>query len=175
MKRIVFSLCVPIASLLVFSGSVLANSFVVGSSSTANVELNSADNWIVIRSATVTIPGSDAGAHGCVATASADVRNLGGGGGIENQYRFVLTRNNTNPFTNTGSERLVDVVDNDGLNDPDYASVATTQHFTGLTNDNGANGTGAHTFYFLGRKVAAADVDTPVEDASLSVICLDTP
>jgi hypothetical protein len=30
--------------------------------------------------------------------------------------------------------------------------VATNQHYTGLTRTNGTNGTGSHTFYFLGRK-----------------------
>ena len=82
----------------------------------------------------------------------------------------------TNPVTNAGSERLLELVDNAGVvNDPDYAPVATTQHFTGLTNDNGTNGTGSHTFYFLGRKVEAADSNTSAVDASLSVVCLDTP
>jgi hypothetical protein len=174
MKRFVFSVCVPIALLLVFSASVLANNFVVGSSSNVNVVVPSSDNWTVIRSATVNIPLADGAAHGCVATASADVYNPGPAG-VENQYRFVLTRNNTNPVTNAGSERLLELVDNEGVNDPDYAAVATTQHFTGLTNDTGPNGTGSHTFYFLGRKVAAADTDTSVVDASLSVMCLDTP
>jgi hypothetical protein len=53
--------------------------------------------------------------------------------------------------------------------------VSTTRAFTGLTNDNGASGTGAHTFYFLGRKVEGADANADVLDASLSVVCVDTP
>ena len=98
-----------------------------------------------------------------------------GAEGLENQYRFVLTRNNSNPVTNTGSERILELINNSGVNDPNSKPVATTQHFTGLTNTNGTNGTGSHTFYFLGRKVEAADATAPVLDASLSVICVHTP
>jgi hypothetical protein len=174
MKRIVFSVCAPIASLLVFSGTVLANNFVVGSSSNLNVVVPSAANWTLLRSATVNIPGGDMSSHACVATASADVHN-GGTAGVENQYRFVLARNNSNPVTNTGSERFLELVNNNGVDDQDYMHVATTQHFTGLTNDNGTNGGGSHTFYFLGRKIDNLDDDTTVVDASLSVICIDIP
>jgi hypothetical protein len=174
MKRTLFSMSVTVVGLLVFSNSSLANSFVVGHSSNGDVILNSADNWIVLRSATVNIPGADVAVHGCVATASADMQNVGGGE-AENQYRFVLSRNNTNPTTNGGSERLLELVDNSGNDDPDSKPVSTTLHFTGLTNDNGASGAGAHTFYFLGRKVQAGDADAAVLDASLSVMCIDTP
>jgi hypothetical protein len=66
-------------------------------------------------------------------------------------------------------------VNNATVNDPNSEPVATTLHFTNLTNDNGLNGTGAHTFYFLGRKIEAGDADASVEDASLSVMCLDIP
>jgi hypothetical protein len=172
MKRGVFAVSVPIAWLVVFSGPVLANNFVVGHGNNINVTLNSADSWIVIRSATVIIPADDAARHGCVATASADMKQAGAVG-VENQYRFVLTRNNTDPATDSGSERTLELVDNDGVNDPNSKPVSTTQNFTGLTNNNGVDGTGTHTFYFLGRKVQAVDANADVLDASLSVICVD--
>ena len=95
--------------------------------------------------------------------------------GVENQYRFVLTRNNTNPATDTGSERMVELVNNRGINDPNSKPVSTTLHFTGLRNNNGVDGTGKHTFYFLGRKVEPLDRTSDVLDASLSVICVDIP
>ena len=174
MKRGLLRVSVIVVCLLVLPGAVLANNFVVGSSSNGNVTLDSANNWIVVRSATVNIPGGDGAVHGCVATASADMES-GGAVGVENQYRFVLSRNNTNPTTNGGSERLLELVDNDGADHPDFKPVSTTVTSTGLTNDNGANGTGAHTFYFLGRKVEAGDANADVLDASLSVMCVDTP
>ena len=173
MKRL-FSVTLAIA--LAVPSGVLANDYMTGTHSTSNVVVDDAFNWVVIRSATVTIlPFFDTGSHGCVVNASADV-NWGGGGpaGAENRYRFVVVRNNTNPVTGTGTERILSMVDQADVNDPNYYPVSTTGVFTGLTNDNGAGGGGAHTFYLLGRKVAAADPNVNTQ-ASLSVICSHTP
>ncbi len=173
-KRTVSFGTIIAAAVLLSPGHVLANQFVTGSSSNVNVTLNSSANWVTIRSVTVTIPAADALTHGCVATASADMA-YGGPSGVENQYWFVLSRNNANPLTNTGSERMLELVDNTTVNDPDSKPVSTTQHFTGLTKTNGANGGGSHTFYFLGRKVTAGTATADVLDASLSVSCIHTP
>ena len=154
-------------------GQVLANQFVTGSSSNANVPINSV-GWVVIRSATVVIPTTDALAHGCVATASADMDH-NGLAGVENHYWFALSLNNANPITNTGSERTLELVDNAGIEDPDSKPVSTTQHYNGLTKTNGYNGGGSHTFYFLGRKEAVGTLNADVLDASLSVSCVHTP
>jgi hypothetical protein len=174
MKRRVFAVTATFAGLLAFSGSLSASNYVVGQSSNANVTLDDANNWVVIRSATVTIAGGDNSAHGCIAVASADMDHAGAQG-LVSQYRFVLSRNNTNPVTNGGSERILELVNNDSVNDPDSEPVSTTLRFTSLTNDNGLNGSGAHTFYLLGRKVEAEDANADVLDASLSVMCVDTP
>ena len=174
MTQGLFALSLAVAGLMFVPTSILANNYVVGQSSNGSVSINDANNWVVIRSATVNIGGGDGSSHGCVATASADVDSPGPTG-QENKYRFVLSRVDTNPPTDGGSERIVELVDNEGADDPDSKSVATTRSFTGLTNDNGANGTGAHTFYLLGRKVEAADTNTSALDASLSVMCVDTP
>ncbi|TPW16957.1 MAG: hypothetical protein FD130_843 [Halothiobacillaceae bacterium] len=152
-KRTVSFGTIIAAAVLLSPGHVLANQFVTGSSSNVNVTLNSSANWVTIRSVTVTIPAADALTHGCVATASADMA-YGGPSGVENQYWFVLSRNNANPLTNTGSERMLELVDN---------------------KTNGANGGGSHTFYFLGRKVTAGTATADVLDASLSVSCIHTP
>lgn len=175
MKGRTFYVPIVLVSLLGFSGHVWANNFVVGHNSTADVPLTSATNWTIIRRATITIPAVDPALHGCVATASADVFNIGIPLGSENQYLFVLTRNDSNPPTGTGSERIVGLVDNNGINDPDSQTVSTTRHFTSLTRTNGVTSTGRHTFYFLGRKVDAGHADTTVLGASLSVMCVDTP
>jgi hypothetical protein len=104
-----------------------------------------------------------------VANASADIDH-NGTVGSEQQYLVTLERNNTNPATNGGAERLVESVDNTGVDDPDQKPVATTRHFTGLTNSNGTNGTGVHNFYFLGRIQQGSATD--VLDRSVNVICV---
>lgn len=159
-------------SLLLTSGLAMGNQFVTGQSSNANVTLTS--NWSTIRSATIVIPAGDTQTHGCVANASADM-DYDGAAGIENQYLFVLARNNSNPVANTGSERMLEVVNNSGVDDPDSKPVSTTDYYTNIRNNNGTNGSGTHTFYFLGRKVQAADSNADVLDASLSISCIHTP
>lgn len=161
-------------SLLLASTQVLGNQFVTGQTGNGNVTLNSAVNWITLRSATVTIPAGDTKVHGCTVVASADM-DFNGPAGVENQYLFVLSRNNSNPVTNTGSERMLELVDNSTVNDPDVKPVSTTDFYTNVRNNNGVNGTGSHTFYFLGRKVEAGDTNADVLDASLSVSCIHTP
>jgi hypothetical protein len=151
----------------------MAGNFVVGQSSASDASLNSATEWTIIRRATLTIPQSDTARHGCVVTASADVTNPGPPVG-ENQYFFVIDRNTTNPPKNTGSERTLALVDYADVDDPDSQPVSTTQHFNGLTRSNGEDGTGRHTFYFLGIKGLAGNTNTTVLDASLSVICVHT-
>jgi hypothetical protein len=173
MKRNVFSLSVTAAVLLFGTGVALANNIVVGDFSNADVTIASANNWVTLRTVDVVIPAGD-GAHACVATASADVAANSPDLDVENKYRFVLSRNDNNPFTNTGSERTVELVDNNGVNDPDTKPVATTRHFAGIRDDNGVAGTATHTFYFLGRMFDSSMADGRVEDASLSVICVDT-
>ncbi|MQA28966.1 MAG: hypothetical protein GEU82_03875 [Luteitalea sp.] len=144
MKRKVFS-SATIAGLLALSAPVLANNFVVGQSSNGNVTLNDANNWDVIRSASVTVPAGDGAAHGCVATASADMAHAGAEG-LVSQYRFVLARNDANPVTNGGSERILELVNNAGVNDANSEPVSTTLRFTNIRNNNGLNGSGTHTF-----------------------------
>ena len=171
MKRLVFSALVPIVCLLAPSGAVLADNFVAGISSNGNVPLNTAAQWTIVRQVTVTIPLADAGAHSCVANASADVENPAG---AVSQYLFVVSHNDFNPLLNGGSERLVELVDNPGVNDPNSKPVSTTRHWGGLTNNNGDGASNnVHNFYFLGRKVDPTFLDTDVLDASFNVICVE--
>ena len=95
------------------------------------------------------IPFLDGAPHGCVATASADVATPVGAGG---HYRFVLSRNNANPFTDGASERFLELVDHTDVNDPNAMPVSTTQHYLNLTNQNGANGAGSAHVLFTGQK-----------------------
>ena len=84
-----------------------------------------------------------------------------------------MTRANINPLTGTGTERILSMVDHADVNDPNYYPVSTTGVYTGLTNDNGASGGGAHTFYLLGRKVG--DAPDVTAQASFTVSCVHTP
>ena len=174
MKQL-FSLPFAIACLLAVPGGALANDYVTGSHATANVTINDAFNWVLITKATVSIlPVLDNGDHGCTVTASADVLWTGGSTNeVENRYRFVVIRNNTNPVTGLGTERTLAMVNHADLNDPNYHAISTTGVSGGLTNNNGVNGSGEHTFYFLGRKVSASDPNVTVTDASLAVMCVD--
>jgi hypothetical protein len=174
--RNVFFLSAVAAGLVAMSGSALANNYVGGSSFNANCSLTSDSNWTTCRTVTINI--TDAGSHGCVVTSSADVSFPFGGMGLEGTehiYRIVVTRNDSNPATNAGGEREVHLIDNPEVNDINSAPVATTSHFTGLTNDNGISGTGQHTFRLLGRRGGATSDPTDVLDAALSVICAHTP
>ena len=162
------------ACLAFFSGAALAGNFVAGDVSNGNVTISSSANWTTIRTASIAIGATDAASHGCVVNASADVEHSGSQG-VENQYIFTVTRNDSNPVTNGGAERLLELVDNNGVNDPDSKPVATTSRFTGLTRTNGLSGGGTHTFRLLGRKVTAGTATTTVADASLTVLCVHTP
>ena len=158
---------VAIAAAAGACGSAFANNFVTGSSTNVDITLNSATNWTLIRSATITIPTSDGAVHGCVATASADVENPGPAS-RENQYRFALSLDDGSPPAGTGSERMLELVDNPGaFDDPDSKPVGTTQVFR-------INAQGTHTFYFVGRKIQEGDSNAKVLDASFSVICIHT-
>jgi hypothetical protein len=169
------ALSLTIASLLAVPGGVLASDHATGAQSTVNVDINNAANWVVIAKATVSIiPVFDAATHGCVVNASADVYWTGGGvAGVENRYRFTVSRNNTNPLTGLATERTLSTVDQPGVDNPNYYPVSTTGAFLGLTGDNGLNGGGQHTFYLLGRKALVTDPNVIVGDSSLSVVCVD--
>jgi hypothetical protein len=172
------SLSLAIASLLAVPGGALASDHATGTRSTVNVPIDDASNWVVITKATVSFPNQwptfDTATHGCVVNASADVSWPGGSAAdVENRYRFVLSLNNYNPTIDSGTERTLATVDHAGVNDPSYYPISTTLASTGLTKDNGLNGGGQHTFYFLGRKVLASDPPVTAVDYSISLICVD--
>ena len=87
MKRLMFCALVPIVWLLA-PGSVLADNYVAGMSSNADVPLTTDTSWTVIRWVVVTI--SHVGAHSCVVNASADVENPKG---TTSKYLFDVTHN----------------------------------------------------------------------------------
>lgn len=151
---------------------VLAHNTATGTHSTANVLLNSSNNWTTVRSASVTVSLSDARTHTCVVIASGDMDHAGASG-VNSRYRFVVTHNNSNPGTDSSSERILELVDNAGVDDPNAKPVSTNRTFFNVRRNNGVNGTGVHRFRFLGRKVQANDANANVLDSSLSVVCTD--
>jgi hypothetical protein len=173
MKRSVFSLSVAAAVVVFGTGAALAHNTVAGVATNADVVIDDAANWTILREVNVVIPAGD-GSHDCVATASTDLTLLNGDVDEESQYLFVLTRNDNNPTTNTGSERTLALIDNTGVNDPNIKPVATTRPFFNIRSDNGLGGNGTHTFYFLGRKVSSLTADGTSEDVSFSVVCVET-
>jgi hypothetical protein len=173
MKRNVFSLSAAAAVVVFGTGAALAENHVAGVATNPDVVINDASNWTILRQVNIVIPAGD-GSHDCVATASTDVTILNGDLDEENQYLFVLTRNDANPTTNGGSERTLALIDNTGVDDPNTKPVATTRPFFNIRDDNGIAGGGTHTFYFLGRKGSSLTADGTSEDVSFSVICVET-
>jgi hypothetical protein len=116
-------------------------------------------NWNTLVSLEIVIP-----AHQiwhCVATASADALNPGG---LDNRYRFTLTRNDTSPVVGAGCERTIDIDDNAGVNDATNHVVATTCPFLNVN-------AGTHTIRFLATKVTSGDSNMIIDDSSLTVVC----
>ena len=173
MKRNVFSLPIAAAVVMFGTGAALADNHVAGVATNPDVVIDDASNWTILREVNIVIPAGD-GSHDCVATASTDVTILNGQVDEENQYLFVLTRNDDNPNTNGGSERTLALIDNTGVDDPNTKPVATTRPFFNVRDDNGLNGGGTHTFYFLGRKGSSSTADGTSEDVSFSVMCVET-
>jgi hypothetical protein len=148
----------------IFASSLTqAANVAAGSMTTTSVTVASDQNWTVVRSVNLTLP--DTQRHTCVVIGSADM-GFGGAPGIENRYRFVVTQDEINPLTGGGSERTVELVDNPGVDDPDTLAVSTNQTFSGV-------GGGLHTYRLLARKADAITSTAGVDDASLSVICVD--
>jgi hypothetical protein len=156
-----------------FPSALLAHNYVSGQISNVDFVLNDPNNWQTIRSVTVVIAANDPATHSCVATASADMFNASRPG-VRSKYLFVLSRNNNNPSTNGGSERSLELATQSSPHlDPESKPVSTTIHSVNLTNSNGVNGGGTHTFYFLGRY----DQGSPswVLDGNVALVCVETP
>ncbi len=116
-------------------------------------------NWNTLVSVEILIPANQI--WHCVATASAEALNPGG---LDNRYRFTLTRNDTSPVVGAGCERTIDVDDNAGVDDATNYVVGTTCPFLNVF-------AGTHTIRLLATKVTAGDANMIVDDSSLTVVC----
>ncbi len=119
-----------------------------------NINLNSTNN-IELAHVAVTLP--DDKPHMCLAFASAKVEHQSGDG----VYVFKLGRPG---IYHQPSFRRIEMINNPGINDPNYKEVSTTAAWLGVT--------GTRTIAFYGAKANAGASDTKVTSASLSVICV---
>ncbi len=178
------SFCFALFALSLVSPAAAEGLLVWGETQDYGVVLNTSDDWVVLNTAFIIIEhGSDPREYGCVATASADVKNPGPVF-RENQYRFVLARDGYFPTVDSSDERTLELVDNAmvgtsgsqqqfiDVDDPDSESVMVTSFFTGVDATNGTGPPTKHYFHFLGRKVQQGDTNASVLDSSLSVICV---
>lgn len=146
-----------------FPGASHADDDSCGAQTAVNNLITSAFSWDELVSCTVTL--DVAHAHNCVVNACADA----GGAvvGVNNDYRFVVSTGVGGPGLDTAWERSVELNNNDGIDDIDSIPVCTTRLFTIAVR------TPSVTFYWLARKVEAADGDMTVLDSSLTAICID--
>ena len=126
-----------------------------------NTAGGAAVNWTTLISREIQIPVNQL--WHCVATAFADAINPGG---LDNRYRFTLTRNDTSPAVGGACERTVDIDDNTALNDSHNIVAGTTCPFLNVS-------AGVHTIRFLATKVTTADANMTIDDSSLTVVCSD--
>ncbi len=95
--------------------------------------------------------------HLCIAFATAEVEHQSGNG----VYEFGIGKGAS---THIPSFRRIEMINNEGIQDPKYKEVSTTTAWGNLTGDI--------RIFFNGRKDHASASDTKVTKASLSVICV---
>src|SRR5688572_7849535 len=164
-KRICASIIMSSVAVIPFQASA-EGARVDGGGVAVDVVVNTAGgaavNWTTLISREIQIPANQI--WHCVATAFADAINPGG---LDNRYRFTLTRNDTSPVVGAACERTIDIDDNTALNDSHNIVVGTTCPFLNVN-------AGVHTIRFLATKVSTGDANMIVDDSSLTVVCSDS-
>ena len=161
MKRKILMAALMLTAVAMFSGMSFAHNTANGCASRTDVTLSDQLNWKSLCSKTISLTD---GSHSCVATASAEVVNPGGGH-VNNFYLFTIDTD-SNPLTNSYYERTVNLDDNlGGIYDPNTAVVSTVRYFN--------LGAGTYTFYWLARPLDEHSADTTVEDYSMGIVCTD--
>ncbi len=151
-----------VVSLLAGMGVASADTRAGGEGTITDITLNNTvdevtDIWEILESEPLTLTS----ASQCIVTACSDVINTSAGT-TDNDYNFVIA-SVTNPGLNTVSERHIELSDNPGINDPDVWPVCSTRHLSLPS--------GSHTIYWLGAKESASDVNTRVEDTTMTIGC----
>jgi hypothetical protein len=117
------------------------------------------DIWETLESEALTLTTTSQ----CIVVACSDVSN-NSNTTTDNDYRFVISLDDTSPGLNTSSERSIELSDNAGVDDPNTWPVCSTRALISVP-------AGAHTIYWLGSRANAADVVTTVEDTSMTIGC----
>ncbi len=144
------------------SAALAVEPVIDGAKTTTDVIVNVDASWKQLLSTSVTIPAGSI-FHcevTCASTASVPVDP-----NSDNNYRYAAT-NNLALSTTDGCVRRFDTKQDAGnIDDVDKMVIADTCFIPSLS--------GTHTFYCLGRKVGAADLNLTIDDTSMHVICID--
>lgn len=90
----------------------------------------------------------------------------------ENLYEFVIVKDEVQPTVIYTWQAILETNNNlSGVNDPDSKAVGLT-YKAWVNATDGVGGSGLHRFFLLGRKRVAESETAPVQDASLTVICV---
>jgi hypothetical protein len=94
-------------------------------------------------------------------TACSDVDNPGGS--TANTYHFVISKDDTSPGLNTGTERTIDdFYDDPQKDDPDVVQVCSTAFFPNMA-------AGDHKIRWLGSKANSSMANVTIEDSSMTI------
>ncbi|WP_139557914.1 hypothetical protein [Methylotetracoccus oryzae] len=164
MKAKATPLFLLISALTVFPAAALADTRGGGETTNSNVTLNNVvdeatDIWEILESEGLTLTT----ASRCIVTACSDVGHPGSG--TDNDYRFVISVDDTSPGIDTSSERSLEMSQNSGVDDPDSVAICSTR-FINIPS-------GTHTISWLGSRATAADQPTTVFDTNMTVGCFD--
>jgi hypothetical protein len=152
-------------SLAVMPSAALAVEPVIdGAKATGDVLVEAFTTWRSLLSTQVVIPAGSV--FHCEVTCTSEV-NVPNDLNSDNQYFYAAFNNNlaNNPTIGDGCVRQFDTAQGDSIDEIDDLAVASTCFIPGLS--------GTQTFYCLGRKVEAADLDLTIDSTSMHVICVD--
>lgn len=150
-------------SLAVMPSAALAVEPVIdGNKTTTDVSLNSVGAWNNMLSTQVVIPANSI--FHCEVTCTSTA-NVPYDGDSDNSYYYAAF-NSVTPSVTDGCVRLFDTKQDAGnIDDVNKMVVATTCFIPSLS--------GVQTFYCLGQKLAAGDLNLTVDNSSMHVICVD--
>lgn len=157
------NLLIVIPLIAFWSAASSADTRAGGEGTTVNVTLDAvvvdaADVWEILESEALTLTTRS----NCIVVACSDVSN-NSTGTQDNDYRFVISLDDTSPGVNTPSERSIELSDNPGVDDPNVWPVCSTRALIVPA--------GSHTIYWLGSRAAPVDVITTVEDSTMTIGC----
>ncbi len=143
-----------------------------GIGTTVDKNITDAALWTPVNSVSHTVAADST--EDCLVVAGADVHKAVAS--TEKTYQFTLVKSSTSqnlpvPANDTATERSLNFVNNNGVNDINNQPVVVNAVFTGLTATNGLGGTGQHIFNFIAKKGNATNPTITILDNNMSVLC----